>query len=106
MHIEINLNKSVDENAGIYYDKAKKARKKLEGAKATVEKYQLELENLQGKEAQFQEKETQKEHKKAIKQENLKWYSKFHNFQSSEGFVCVGGRDATQNEILINQKNN
>lgn len=101
MHIEINLNKSVDENAGIYYDKAKKAKKKLEGAKATVEKYQKELDNLQGKEAQFQEKEAQKEEKKEEQIANLKWYSKFHNFQSSEGFICVGGRDATQNEILI-----
>ncbi|MAG60770.1 hypothetical protein CL619_03205 [archaeon] len=101
MQIEISLNKSVDENAGIYYNKAKKGKKKLEGAKATVEKYQKELENLQGKEAEFQEKEATKEAKKAKKLANQRWYSKFHNFISSEGFVCVGGRDATQNEILI-----
>ncbi len=101
MHIEINLNKSVDENAGIYFDKAKKGKKKIEGAKAIVEKYKQELEDLKGKELQFQEKEKQREEKKAQKQENQKWYSKFHNFISSEGLVCVGGRDATQNEILI-----
>ena len=101
MHIEIDLNKSVDENAGKYFDKAKKAKKKLEGAKETVAKYKKQLKELEGKEQQFQEQEEQKAEKKAKKAANQKWYSKFHHFQSSEGFVCVGGRDATQNEILI-----
>ena len=101
MHIEIQLNKSVDENAGKYFDKAKKAKKKLEGARETVVKYQKQLKELQNKENFFQQQEAAKESKKAKKAANKKWYSKFHNFISSEGFVCVGGRDATQNEILI-----
>ena len=101
MHIEINLNKSVDENAGIYYDKSKKFKKKREGAELTVAKYQRELELLKNKESHFQEQESQKQAKKEKKKASQKWYSKFHNFISSEGFVCVGGRDATQNEILI-----
>ena len=29
------------------------------------------------------------------------WYEKFHWFISSEGFLCIGGRDATTNEIVI-----
>lgn len=101
MLIEIQLNKSVDENAGKYFDKAKKAKKKLDGAQATVEKYKKELAELKNKEAEFQENLVKQEAKKEQKQANQKWYSKFHNFISSEGFVCVGGRDATQNEILI-----
>ena len=101
MQIEINLNKSVDENAGRYFDKAKKSKKKLEGANETVLKYQKELEALKQKESHFQEQEARREEKKAKKQAEKKWYFKFHYFISSEGFVCIGGRDATQNEILI-----
>jgi predicted ribosome quality control (RQC) complex YloA/Tae2 family protein len=101
MQIEIILNKSVDENAGLYFNKAKKAKKKLEGAKETVLKYQKELDSLKQKESNFQEQEFKKQAKKAKKEANKRWYFKFHHFQSSEGFICVGGRDATQNEILI-----
>ncbi|CAL6051429.1 Fibronectin-binding_protein A N-terminus (FbpA) domain-containing protein [Hexamita inflata] len=35
------------------------------------------------------------------KQQNLAWYEKFHWFVSSDGFLVVGGRDASQNEILV-----
>jgi len=30
-----------------------------------------------------------------------KWYEKFHWFISTEGVLVIGGRDATQNEILV-----
>ena len=30
-----------------------------------------------------------------------KWYEKFRWFVSSEGFLCIGGRDATTNDILV-----
>ena len=43
MEIEINLNKSVDENAGDYFELAKKAKKKLEGAKKALEESKKKL---------------------------------------------------------------
>ncbi|MBW2992911.1 DUF814 domain-containing protein, partial [Candidatus Woesearchaeota archaeon] len=42
-------------------------------------------------------KET-KEPKTITKKE---WYEKFRWFYSSEGFLCIGGRDATTNEIVV-----
>ena len=50
MKVELFLNKSVHENASVYFDKAKKAKKKREGAIETVEKYKKELEKLKQQE--------------------------------------------------------
>ncbi len=98
MEIEIDLNKSVDVNAGDYYDKSKKAKKKLKGAKEALEKSKKQLLELHNKEKKFVEEEEKKKTKKVKKRE---WYEKFHWFISSEGFLCIGGKDATSNEIVI-----
>ena len=98
MEIEIDLTTSVEENAGHYFDLAKKAKKKLEGAKQAVEESKKKLSDLQKQEEQFWQKEQQKAVKKERKQE---WYEKFHYFFSSENILCIGGKDATSNEIIV-----
>ncbi|MBT4805061.1 DUF814 domain-containing protein [Candidatus Woesearchaeota archaeon] len=98
MDIEIDLTKSVDENAGNYFNLAKKAKKKLAGAKEAVEMSKKKLEKLQQEEDKFMEREIKKLEKKERKKE---WYEKFHWFISSEDFLCIGGKDATSNEIVI-----
>ena len=98
MELEIDLNKSVDENAGVYFDLAKKSKKKLEGAKAALEETKKKLEQLQKQEEKFFKQEELKKQKKEVKHE---WYEKFHWFTSSEGFLCIGGKDATSNEIVV-----
>ena len=98
MEVEIHLQKSVDENAGIYFDLAKKAKKKVQGAQEALEDSKKKLQELLGKEEQFWEEEKKKEEKKDRKTE---WYEKFHWFFSSEGFLCIGGKDATSNEMVI-----
>ncbi len=98
MEIEFDLNKSVDENAGTYFNLAKKAKKKLEGAKAALEDSKKKLQKLLKEEEKFQLEEEIKQQKKERKRE---WYEKFHWFISSEGFLCIGGKDATSNELVI-----
>ncbi|MAG73070.1 hypothetical protein CL620_02035 [archaeon] len=98
MNIEFSLTKSVDENAGVYYDKAKKNKKKLEGAHKALEESRAALAKLQKEEGKFWEKEEIKQAKRNRKKE---WYEKFHWFFSSEGFLCIGGKDATSNEIVV-----
>lgn len=98
MEIEIELNKSLEENAGTYFDLAKKAKRKLEGAKKALAESKRKLSLLQKEESSFMEKEIQKLEKKEKKRE---WYEKFHWFISSEGFLCIGGKDATSNELVI-----
>jgi predicted ribosome quality control (RQC) complex YloA/Tae2 family protein len=98
MELEISLSKSVDENAGRYFDLAKKAKKKLEGAKKALQDSKNKLADLEKKEGQFMEEVKKKQERKERKQE---WYEKFHWFTSSEGFLCIGGKDATSNEIVV-----
>lgn len=102
MEIEIDLNKSVDENAGTYFDLAKKAKKKLEGAKTALIDSKKKLTALQQQESKFWEEEAKKQREKEEKSAQKKeWYEKFHWFISSEGFLCIGGKDSTSNEIII-----
>tara|TARA_Y100000310_G_C20669049_1_gene809233 strand:+ start:455 stop:1234 length:780 start_codon:yes stop_codon:yes gene_type:complete len=98
MEVEIDLKKSLEENAGIYFDKAKKAKKKLKGAAEAIEQTKKQLAKLEKEESKFLKEEEKKEVKKVRKKE---WYEKFHWFISSEGFLCIGGKDATSNEIII-----
>jgi predicted ribosome quality control (RQC) complex YloA/Tae2 family protein len=98
MEIEIDLKKSVDENAGVYFNLAKKAKKKLEGAENALKDSQKKLDQLKKQEEKFWKEEEKKQEKIERKKE---WYEKFHWFISSEDFLCIGGKDATTNEIII-----
>lgn len=98
MDLEIDLNKTVDENASQYFELSKKAKKKFEGAKKALVESTKKLQELQKQENKFMEEEKQKQEKREIKRE---WYEKFHWFISSEGFLCIGGKDSTSNEIII-----
>ena len=53
MEIEIDLNKSLEENAGTYFELAKKAKKKLKGAQEALIRSEKELEKLQKQEEYF-----------------------------------------------------
>ena len=97
MEIEIDLRKSIGKNAEFYYDKAKKAKRKIKGAEETYEKFVKKLDELKKSGRVFVEKEKEKRKPKRKRE----WYEKFRWFFSSEGFLCIGGRDATTNDILV-----
>ena len=100
MEIELDLKKSVEQNAEIYYEKAKKLKRKIQGAKEALAKNIEKVKKLEKKAAKQEKKE---EVKVARKKE---WYEKFRWFRSSEGFLVLGGRDATSNEIVIKKHTN
>jgi len=94
----INLRRSVQENASDYYEKAKKAQKRREGAEKALLETKKKMNDLEKqrteKVAAIREPEPQKVEKKA-------WYEKFRWFSSSQGFLVIGGKDATTNEVLV-----
>jgi len=96
MQITLNLKKKLEQSANEYFEKSKKSRKKAEGARDIVLKFKRELEELERKQQIAEKKKTEKK-QKAPQQ----WYEKFRWFISSEGFLCIGGRDATSNEVVI-----
>ena len=96
MNIDIFLEKSVEENASLYFEKSKKAKKKIEGAKEAIQNTEKKLEKLKKEKEEILQKNN--EEKKPSKKE---WFEKYRWFYSSEGFLVIGGRDATTNEIII-----
>ncbi|MBD3312931.1 DUF814 domain-containing protein [Candidatus Woesearchaeota archaeon] len=100
MKISLDLNKSIEENASAYFEKAKKARKKIKGAEEAVGKLKKRLEKEQAKLEEKLRKQEEEENS-AQKTRKLEWYEKFRWFISSEGFLVIGGRDSTTNEIII-----
>lgn len=96
MEIKLDVRKSLDENAASYFESSKKAKKKLEGAEQAVEKAMLHLQSLLDRQELGKETNEKVESKR-----DRKWYEKFRWFISSEGFLCIGGRDATSNEIVV-----
>jgi len=95
MRIAIDIRKSVEENAAEYFEKGKKEKKKIEGTRKIISDYE---KKLLAAEADDERKQKQAVVKTKKKQE---WFEKFRWFLSSDGFLVVGGRDATTNEIII-----
>ena len=93
--LKLYVTKSLEENAGIHYEKAKKWRNKLAGAKKALEASKIRFKVIEAKQTLSQDVMS----KKRI--EKKEWYEKFRWFISSEGFLVIGGRDASTNDILI-----
>ena len=93
MKLKLWYDKTVQDNAGHYFDAVKKCRKKLEGLRVAMETTKSRLANIESEELRYKEKEEKKK--------NRKWFDDYHNFVSSDGFLCVGGRSAGGNEKLV-----
>ena len=89
MRIRIDTRKSVEKNAAAYFERAKKAKKKLEGAKKAVA---LAASRIGARQEARQEQRPQRK---------KEWYERFRWFLSSDGILCVAGRDAGTNEQVV-----
>lgn len=94
--IILDFRKNTTENANDYYDMAKNDKRRIEGAKEALKKTE---DTLQEKEFEKDLKEQEKV--TLIKQPKKQWYEKYRWFVSSDGFVVVGGKDASSNEVLV-----
>ena len=94
----INPKLTIPENAEIYYEKSKKAKRKSKGAEIAIENTKKQLEEIKAKKDVAMENISVP--KKRVKK-NLKWYEKLRWFVSSDGILVVGGRDANSNEDIV-----
>ena len=92
----LNLRQSIQASADKYYSRSKKALKKLRGAEKQLDETRAKIEDA--KKQVSKAKETQQPLAKRRKKE---WFEKFRWARSSDGFLLLGGRDSTTNEILI-----
>ena len=93
MRIALDFRKSVEENASGYFERSKKAKAKIDGARKAIEDHKLKLETAR--------EPVKKQVKKVGAGRKAEWFEKFHWFISSDGLLVIGGRDATSNEIVI-----
>jgi len=94
MELKLSINKSIEQNAETYFDAAKKFKRKIPGVKKTLDLYKTKLEAA---------KEHVESQQRTVREPKAKkeWFEKFRWFISSDGFLVIGGRDATTNEIVI-----
>ncbi|MFQ6068416.1 MAG: ribosome rescue protein RqcH [Candidatus Bathyarchaeia archaeon] len=97
LSFSLSLRNSVQENAATYYERAKKAEKKVKGAKKAIEETLSHIEKLK----QRKEVVVKEAYKPIVKRRKKAWYEKFRWFYTSENLLVVGGKDAVTNEILI-----
>jgi predicted ribosome quality control (RQC) complex YloA/Tae2 family protein len=93
MELKLAINKTLEQNAETYFDQAKKYKKKIPSIKKVIDIYKDKLEKaeeISSQERMIREPRPKKE-----------WFEKFRWFISSDGFLVIGGRDATTNEIVI-----
>ena len=91
-NIELDVNKSVGENASSYYEKAKKMREKVKGAMEAIKKSERELEE--------RKKKRKREEKKEVRRRRF-WFEKYRWFITSEDIVVIAGKDAKTNEEVV-----
>lgn len=101
LDIEVDLDLSVYANARNYFEVKKTAAAKQERTvqqadvayKSAEKKIKRDLQKALEKNAQ----NTQQMH---VIREPL-WFEKFYWFITSDGFLCLGGRDVVQNDLLL-----
>jgi len=94
--IKLDLRKSVGENANNLYNKGKKIEKKIAGTLKAISETKKQIKKLNEKKVEIIDKV-----EFLIKPPKQKWYEKYRWFKSSEGFLVIGGKDASSNEAIF-----
>lgn len=98
--IEFKLNDSIEKCAEFFYEKSKEHKFKLPGAEKIITETLNRLNNLKIKESEV--KDSINDIIPVIKEQvKEQWFEKFHWFYTSNGKLAIGGKDATQNDIII-----
>ncbi|GAH40436.1 unnamed protein product, partial [marine sediment metagenome] len=99
VQLEIDTSVSLHKNAGAYYEKAKVFRKKREGVERAIDTTKEKIRTEKAKEVRVEDSLMPK--RKEVKREKEEWYERFRWFETSDGFLVIGGKDATTNEIVV-----
>jgi len=92
VELELNSKLTVPQNAQRYYDRAKEQARKRVGAEKALEETIRLIERKAGPE--------KVKTRKVFRRKKPKWYERFRWFTSSDGFLVIGGRDASSNEEI------
>jgi len=115
--ITLDADTGVEKNADRLYTEAKRIEGKKEGAQQAIEQTREELEAVKqrreeweradGDDAEAADEDEDDEDVDWLTEESIpvrqhdEWYEEFRWFHTSDGFLVIGGRDADQNEALV-----
>ena len=97
--VQIDSNIGIPESTEKYYNKGKKAKRKINGVKEAMENTKKEIARLKTKK-EIAIEELKEKQKVKVKRE-LKWYEKIRWFISRDGYLVIGGRDANSNDMVV-----
>ena len=91
--VRLDLNLDIHGIAKGYYERAKKAKEKLEGLLVAIEKTKKEIEDFK-----------KLRYKTPIRiARRREWFERFRWFLTSDGFLAIGGRNAKMNEEIVSR---
>jgi len=106
--VVLDIRKSASENAGIYYDKTKKAKEKMKGAKSALQKSKERIEALKSKRSEQEQMATEPlpTFSEATlggdkRKEKEFWFERFRWLITPSGNLVCGGKDVKSNERLV-----
>ena len=101
MKLTLSIEKSAHQNAVAYFEKAKKAKRKLDGLNIALQESESRLKKANELLEKKKKQETTQDELEIQKDVKLHWYEKFRWFHASNGMLVIGGRDATSNETIV-----
>jgi predicted ribosome quality control (RQC) complex YloA/Tae2 family protein len=101
--IKLDFRLDVNRNAEIYYEAAKSAREKLEGASSALLVTEKSLNNIEDsiKRSVADAEAAASSTFQTPKRRKIFWFEKHKWFLSSDGFLVVAGSDASSNEKVV-----
>ncbi|MFX0122652.1 MAG: ribosome rescue protein RqcH [Candidatus Hodarchaeota archaeon] len=96
---EVDFRKSATEIANEYYDRAKKAAKKITPAKEAIRETEKRISLLEKDISEQQLVESF-----SLKRRKRKWYEKYHWTKTLNGFLIIGGKDIHSNEEVAKRR--
>jgi predicted ribosome quality control (RQC) complex YloA/Tae2 family protein len=97
--IQVDIRMTTTEIANEYYERAKKASRKIPPAKAAIQETIRKIDSLN---QDIDDQETSDS--VIIKRRKRKWYEKYHWTRSQNGFLIIGGRDISSNDEIAKKR--
>jgi predicted ribosome quality control (RQC) complex YloA/Tae2 family protein len=98
LELSLKPHESLMSNVSSLYDELKELKRKLEASRRALADLEAKLESLVEREVEMA-KEVEGRIRK--RREPKYWYERYLWFRSSDEFLVVAGRDASQNEALV-----
>ncbi|MHA2243377.1 MAG: ribosome rescue protein RqcH [Candidatus Hodarchaeales archaeon] len=97
--IEVDFRKSATDIANEYYQRAKKAARKIQPANEAILETERKIDSMTKSIS-----EQRKVESFSLKRRKRKWFEKYHWSKTQNGFLIIGGKDISSNEEIVKRR--